>query len=97
MGVIKVEIPDVQNLSVATREVADGLGQIVTRLTTDVESIIGTTWIGADASSFADGFSQWRDGAQQVKVALSEIAVLLGQAGGTYDTTESTIASQFAP
>lgn len=97
MGVIKVEIPEVQGLSTATEVIADNLEEVVARLAAEVQSIIGTTWIGDDASSFSVGFAQWRSGAEQVKIALREIAVLLGQAGATYDATESALTSQLAP
>ena len=97
MGAIKVEIPEVQSLSVTTGQVASDLEAIVARLAADVQSIIGSTWIGADASSFFDEFARWRSGAQQVKVALGEIGTLLGRASATYDVTETTIAAQLAP
>ncbi|PZS32323.1 MAG: hypothetical protein DLM61_07040 [Pseudonocardiales bacterium] len=60
----------------------------VAALQAQVEALLGGSWQGQSASGFAQGWEQWRGGANDVLAALAAMARLLGTTGQDYQVSE---------
>ncbi|MFK4299245.1 WXG100 family type VII secretion target [Arthrobacter sp. GAS37] len=55
--------------------------------------VIGGTWTGGTATELGTALEHWFVGAGKVQDVLSEMSVLLGNAAGAYEITESSLAA----
>ena len=88
--------------SVSTDSIASSSAD-VSRISEDVESTVAAMmsrlvslqneWTGSASGSFQDLVTEWRATQRQVKDSLDDIARVLGEAGDTYASTESSVRS----
>src|SRR5699024_10098569 len=88
--------------SVSTDSIASSSAD-VSRISEDVESTVAAMmsrlvslqneWTGSASGSFQDLVTEWRATQRQVKDSLDDIARVLGEAGETYASTESSVRS----
>lgn len=73
----------------------------VAAITTEVDRMmrhldgLQSVWRGQAATGFAEVAAQWRSTQQQVRDALEQIQVALGEAGRQYADTEAATARMF--
>jgi WXG100 family type VII secretion target len=94
MSQFHVIIPDVEALSSTTSETADIMEGQIGQLRSAVGGVLGSTWVGQDATTFSGAFQSWLTAAQETQSALAAIGQLLQQSGNKYGTTEQAIVSQ---
>jgi ESAT-6 family protein len=54
-----------------------------------MDDLLGSGWQGQASAGFAQGWAQWRAGADEVLAALAAMANLLGRTGGGYESGEA--------
>lgn len=94
------------SFTVDTAQVASSASD-VSRISEDVETTVASMmsrllslqneWQGEASSSFQDLINDWRATQRTVKESLDEIGRVLGEAGRTYDDTESSVKSTMRP
>ncbi|MGE9784076.1 WXG100 family type VII secretion target [Janibacter sp. G368] len=94
------------SFTVDTAQVASSASD-VSRISEDVEATVASMmsrlislqneWQGEASSSFQDLINDWRATQRTVKDSLDEIGRVLGEAGRTYDDTESSVKSTMRP
>jgi ESAT-6 family protein len=55
----------------------------------EMDALLGGGWQGGAANGFADGWEQWRRGANEVVDALHTMGRLLGDSGRDYNDRDS--------
>jgi WXG100 family type VII secretion target len=95
MGLIRVTSEDLHSLSgqVATGSVS--IQDQLSRLQSEVHSVVGGDWQGAASSQFNALFEEWQKSAAGLKDALDGISRLLGHAATQYQSTEDAIRASF--
>ena len=58
----------------------------------EVDAVLGGGWQGGAARGFAQGWDQWKTGANDVLDALRSVGHLLGATGRDYGVTDGTSA-----
>ena len=92
--------------TVDTDQVASSASDVA-RISEDVETTVASMmtrlislqndWQGDASTSFQDLINDWRATQRTVKESLDEIGRVLGEAGRTYDDTESSVKSTMRP
>lgn len=78
------------NVKQGSESINGTLGQLKGQL-----APLGTDWAGTASGQFAAAYAKWEAGARALNEALTEISGLLGNAGGQYETNESSVAGLF--
>ena len=94
------------SFTVDTAQVASSASD-VSRISEDVETTVASMmsrllslqneWQGEASSSFQDLINDWRATQRTVKESLDEIGRVLGEAGRTYDDTETSVKGTMRP
>lgn len=78
----------------ALTEIRAELSTELTTLRGEMDTLFSTGWHGQAATGFAQGWDDWRAGAETVLAALGSMADLLNDTGRTYSTTDDSSADR---
>lgn len=95
---VRVDAPRAVATSHAVAGDADELRAELTRLSHEWDAVL-SGWSGAAASSYADHWEEWHDGAAKLVERLTQSSQQLEQAAVAYDSQEaaSARAMRFVP
>jgi len=96
MSLIKVTAEDLQTLSSNVTAGSQSIQDQMSRLQSEVSSVIGGDWMGTASGAFSVKYEEWNRGALMIKDALDGIAQLLAHASVQYQTTEDAIRASMA-
>jgi WXG100 family type VII secretion target len=65
------------------------------RLMQQAQALVEAAWEGRGAEAFTAAFARWRQGAEQVHEALTEISTKMGQAQQAYTGVDESTAASF--
>lgn len=92
-GILGVAPAELQRASSSLNSLADELAMELKAVDGDVSGFVGTDWTGQSSSAYAQSFWKWFEGAKDVYAGLTEMASLLGTAGGAYDNQDHSSAA----
>ena len=85
---VRVDAPHVVKTSHAVTGDADELRAELSRLSHEWSAVL-SGWSGAAASSYADHWEEWHDGAAKLVARLAQSSQLLERAATAYDDREA--------
>lgn len=62
-------------------------------LRSKVDALLGSGWTGGAASGFAQGWQEWLLGMDDMLTGLNALAVFAGDAGVTYEHTDTALSN----
>jgi WXG100 family type VII secretion target len=92
-GVLGVSPAELQRVSSSLSSLADELAMELKSVDEEVSGFVGTGWTGQSSDAYAQSFWKWFEGAKDVYAGLTEMALLLGTAGGQYDGQDQKSAA----
>jgi|SRR5438067_1717654 WXG100 family type VII secretion target len=94
MGAIKVTSEQLHSVSSQLNSGSEEVSQRLEHMRSQVQQLVDADWTGAASNSFNDLYTEWNNGARQVKEALDGISRMLEQTARTYQETEDQLARQ---
>jgi WXG100 family type VII secretion target len=74
-------------------ELSEALRAALSSAARDVDGVVSDTWTGGLATEFTEGWTDVRDGGDQIITALAEMAEKLGVTAQTYQVRDENNAS----
>ena len=94
MSMIKVTSEELRSTSADLQRGSEDVAQQLQSLEGKVRSLVDAEWSGAASDAFRDLWSQWHQGASQVREALDGISGMLSRAAQAYQDTEDELANR---
>lgn len=95
MGTLTADHAAFRDTVADLHDAAGRLGGSRDRAARSVDALLGG-WRGAAASSYAEGWAEWRDGADRVLEGLAAMATLLDAVAADLSATDSTSGDALA-
>jgi WXG100 family type VII secretion target len=96
MSLIKVTAEDLQSLSSQVTSGSASIQDQLSRLQSEVSSVVGGDWMGVASGAFHARYEEWNRSAAGLRDALDGIAQLLAHAAAQYQQTEDAIRASMA-
>jgi WXG100 family type VII secretion target len=96
MSLIKVTAEDLQTLSSQVTSGSASIQDQLSRLQSEVSSVVGGDWMGVASGAFHEKYEEWNTSAAGLRDALDGIAQLLAHAAVQYQQTEDAIRASMA-
>ena len=94
MSLIKVTSEELRATSADLQRGGEDVAQQLQSLEGKGRSLVDAEWSGAASDAFRDLWTQWHQGASQVKDALDGISGMLSRAAQAYQDTEDELANK---
>jgi WXG100 family type VII secretion target len=94
MSMIKVTSEELRSTSADLQRGGEDVAQQLQSLEGKVRSLVDAEWSGAASDAFRDLWTQWHQGASNVKEALDGISGMLARAAQAYQDTEDELANK---
>jgi len=96
MSGFTVTSEDVKGLSGHVSTGSQSIQEQLSRLQSEVSSVVGGEWMGVASGAFEAKYEEWNRSAAGLKDALDSISVMLAQAAGKYQENEDAVRGSWA-